>query len=65
MKVNMLTGVNMETKGGIRERALNRSIQLAKPTNMLFNFRILGFPIPNTHLSHMVSPVQEVGNYIL
>ena len=30
MKVNMLTRVNMQTKGGFRECALNRSIQLAK-----------------------------------
>ena len=30
MKVNMLIRVNMETKGGFRECALNRSIQLAK-----------------------------------
>ena len=30
MKVNMLTRVNMETRGGFRECALNRSIQLAK-----------------------------------
>ena len=30
MKINMLTRVNMEIKGGFRECALNRSIQLAK-----------------------------------
>ena len=30
MKVNVLTGVNMETKGGFREHTINRGIQLAK-----------------------------------
>ena len=50
----MLTGVNMETKGEFRECALNRSIQLAKAQvqscqQTCFNFRVLGFPIPNTH----------------
>ena len=45
MKVNMLTRVNMETKSGFRERALNGSIPACAelPTNMLFNFRVLDF----------------------
>ena len=64
MKVNMLTGVNMETKGEFRECALNRSKSACAqlPTNMLFNFTVLGFKRRKQEATTIYRIVQEAVN---